>query len=52
MVKYMFEMPDDSAFEMLHGNLKTQELLVSGPQVLFVELLWIMQSFWLMNFKT
>ena len=24
MVKYMFEMPDDSAFEMLYGNLKTQ----------------------------
>ncbi len=24
MVKYMFEMPDDSSFEMLYGNLKTQ----------------------------
>ena len=24
MVKYMFEMPDDYAFEMLYGNLKTQ----------------------------
>jgi len=24
MVKYMFQMPDDSAFEMLYGNLKTQ----------------------------
>ena len=24
LVKYMFEMPDDSAFEMLYGNLKTQ----------------------------
>ena len=24
MVKYMFEMPDDSAFEMPYGNLKTQ----------------------------
>jgi len=24
MVKYMFEMPDESAFEMLYGNLKTQ----------------------------
>jgi len=24
MVKYMFEMPDDPAFEMLYGNLKTQ----------------------------
>ena len=24
MVKYMFEMPDDSAFEMLYRNLKTQ----------------------------
>jgi predicted ribonuclease YlaK len=24
MVKYMFEMPDDAAFEMLYGNLKTQ----------------------------
>ncbi len=25
MVKYMFEMPDDASFEMLYGNLKTQE---------------------------
>ena len=24
MVKYMFEMPDDAAFEMLYGNLNTQ----------------------------
>jgi phosphate starvation-inducible protein PhoH len=24
MVKYMFEMPDDAAFEMLYSNLKTQ----------------------------
>jgi predicted ribonuclease YlaK len=24
MVKYMFEMPDDSSFEMLYGNLKSQ----------------------------
>ena len=24
MVKYMFQMPDDSAFEMLYGNLKNQ----------------------------
>jgi len=24
MVKYMFQMPDDSAFEMLYGNLKAQ----------------------------
>ena len=24
MVKYMFEMPDDNAFEMLYGNLKAQ----------------------------
>ena len=24
MVKYMFEMPDDAAFEMLYANLKTQ----------------------------
>jgi predicted ribonuclease YlaK len=24
MVKYMFEMPDESSFEMLYGNLKTQ----------------------------
>jgi predicted ribonuclease YlaK len=24
MVKYMFQMPDDAAFEMLYGNLKTQ----------------------------
>ncbi len=24
MVKYMFQMPDDPAFEMLYGNLKTQ----------------------------
>jgi predicted ribonuclease YlaK len=27
MVKYMFEMPDDSAFEMLYGNLKGQETI-------------------------
>ena len=25
MVKYMFEMPDDSAFEMLYDNLRSQE---------------------------
>lgn len=25
MVKYMFEMPDDASFEMLYGNLKSQE---------------------------
>jgi len=24
MVKYMFQLPDDAAFEMLYGNLKTQ----------------------------
>ena len=24
MVKYMFEMPDDNAFEMLYANLKAQ----------------------------
>ena len=27
MVKYMFEMPTDSEFEMLYGNLKTQETI-------------------------
>ena len=27
MVKYMFEMPTDSDFEMLYGNLKTQETI-------------------------
>jgi predicted ribonuclease YlaK len=27
MVKYMFEMPDDATFEMLYGNLKTQETI-------------------------
>ena len=27
MVKYMFEMPSDSDFEMLYGNLKTQETI-------------------------
>ena len=27
MVKYMFEMPDDGAFEMLYGNLKAQETI-------------------------
>ena len=27
MVKYMFEMPDDNSFEMLYGNLKTQETI-------------------------
>jgi phosphate starvation-inducible PhoH-like protein len=27
MVKYMFELPSDSDFEMLYGNLKTQETI-------------------------
>ena len=27
MVKYMFEMPDEASFEMLYGNLKTQETI-------------------------
>jgi len=27
MVKYMFQMPSDSDFEMLYGNLKTQETI-------------------------
>ena len=27
MVKYMFQMPDDASFEMLYGNLKTQETI-------------------------
>ena len=27
MVKYMFEMPTDAGFEMLYGNLKTQETI-------------------------
>jgi predicted ribonuclease YlaK len=27
MVKYMFEMPSDAEFEMLYGNLKTQETI-------------------------
>jgi phosphate starvation-inducible protein PhoH len=27
MVKYMFEMPSDTDFEMLYGNLKTQETM-------------------------
>ena len=27
MVKYMFDMPDDPAFEMLYGNLKAQETI-------------------------
>lgn len=27
MVKYMFEMPDDAAFEMLYGNLKSQNTI-------------------------
>ena len=27
MVKYMFEMPSDADFEMLYGNLKTQETI-------------------------
>jgi|TARA_Y100000033_G_scaffold48829_1_gene56223 predicted ribonuclease YlaK len=27
MVKFMFEMPDDNSFEMLYGNLKTQETI-------------------------
>jgi phosphate starvation-inducible protein PhoH len=31
MVKYMFEMPTDSDFEMLYGNLKNQGTIsVSG----------------------
>ena len=27
MVKYMFEFPDDADFEMLYGNLKSQEII-------------------------
>lgn len=27
MVKYMFEMPDDNSFEMLYGNLKSQDTI-------------------------
>ena len=27
MVKYMFQMPDDASFEMLYGNLKSQETI-------------------------
>ena len=27
MVKYMFEMPDDNAFEMLYDNLRSQETI-------------------------
>ena len=27
MVKYMFQMPSDTDFEMLYGNLKTQETM-------------------------
>jgi len=27
MVKYMFSMPDDASFEMLYGNLKSQETI-------------------------
>jgi predicted ribonuclease YlaK len=27
MVKYMFQMPDEASFEMLYGNLKTQETI-------------------------
>ena len=27
IVKYMFEMPDDNSFEMLYGNLKSQETI-------------------------
>jgi len=27
MVKYMFELPDDPSFEMLYGNLKTQDTI-------------------------
>jgi len=27
MVKYMFEMPDEASFEMLYGNLKSQETI-------------------------
>jgi len=27
MVKYMFQMPSDSDFEMLYGNLKSQETI-------------------------
>ena len=42
MVRYMFSMPDDNSFEMLYDNLRAQELLVSGLQVLFAVLLLIM----------
>ena len=43
MVKYMFEMPTDTDFEMLYGNLKDQETVSFGALPLFVVLLSIMQ---------
>ena len=48
----MFEMPTDSDFELLYGNLKHKKLLVSGPRHSFVVQLSIMQLSLLMNVKT
>ena len=53
MVKYMFEMPTDSDFEMLYGNLKnSRDNSVSGLRLSFVAPLLIMQSLSLTNSKT
>ena len=52
MVKYMFEMPTDSDFEMLYGNLKTQGTIHSGLHLSFVEQHLTMQLLLLTNSKT
>ena len=53
MVKYMFEMPTDSDFEMLYGNLKQQETIsFLGLHHSFVEPLSMMQLLLLMSVKT
>ena len=52
MVKYMFQMPSDSDFEMLYGNLKSQETISFWSTLLFVVQLLIMQLLSSMSIKT
>ena len=55
MVKYMFEMPSDSDFEMLYGNLKQQETISFWSTSSFVVqhlmmLLLLLMSVRILNF--
>ena len=48
MVKYMFKMPDDPAFEMLYDNLKAQDLVKTNEKngiLDFMKILEIMDEF-------